>query len=69
MEQARLNVGERGSRVSTLASAALAIAMIGAFVLVAGGVRLAIDRATRGRGMLMLVAAAVLTMNVMIWTL
>ena len=32
------------------------------------GVKLALDRQTRGRGFLMIAAAAVLVMNVMIWT-
>jgi high-affinity Fe2+/Pb2+ permease len=42
--------------------------MVGAFVLAAGGVRLALDAQNRRRGLLMLAAAAVLVMNVMIWT-
>jgi len=54
--------------VNAAASTALAVVMIAAFLLAAGGVRLALDRQTRGRGILMLVAAAVLVMNVMIWT-
>ena len=48
--------------------AALALAMIVAFLLLAGGVKLSFDRQTRGRGILMIVAALVLVMNVMIWT-
>ena len=50
------------------ASGAMALAMIAAFLLIAGGVKLARDRQTRGRGVLMIVAALVLVMNVMIWT-
>ena len=46
----------------------LAFAMVAAFLLGAGGIRLAMDRQTRGRGMLMLAAALVIVMNVMIWT-
>ncbi len=42
--------------------------MIAAFLLAAGGVKLALDRQNRGRVLLMLAAAAVLVMNVMIWT-
>jgi hypothetical protein len=42
--------------------------MVAAFLLIAGGVRLTRDRQTRGRGILMIVAALVLVMNVMIWT-
>ena len=58
----------KGDGLSTLASAALALAMIAALLLAAGGIKLALDRQTRGRGALMLAAAAVLVMNVMIWT-
>ena len=54
--------------MKTLASAALALAMIAALLLIVGGVKLALNDETRGRGVLMLAAAAVLIMNVMIWT-
>ena len=47
----------------------LAIAMIAAFLLILGGIKLALRRESRGRGLLMVVAAAVLVMNVLIWTL
>jgi high-affinity Fe2+/Pb2+ permease len=47
---------------------ALTLAMIAGFVLLAGGAKLAFDRQTRGRGILMIIAALVLVMNVMIWT-
>ena len=43
--------------------------MIAAFLLAAGGVRLALSREYRSRGLLMIVAAAVLVGNVLIWTL
>ncbi|HKP35081.1 MAG TPA: hypothetical protein VJT70_09930 [Sphingomicrobium sp.] len=46
----------------------LALAMIAGFLLLAGGVKLVLDRQTRRRGVLMVVAALVLVMNVMIWT-
>ena len=46
----------------------MALAMIAAFVLILGGTKLALNRQTRGRGILMIVAALVLVMNVMIWT-
>lgn len=39
-----------------------------AILLAVAGAKLAFDRETRGRGVLMIVAAAVLVMNVMIWT-
>ena len=54
--------------MSDFSSAALAIAMVAAFLLAAGGVKLALDRQTKTRGILMIVAALVLVMNVMIWT-
>ena len=46
----------------------MTLAMIAAFLLIFGGVKLALSRQTRGRGILMIVAALVLVMNVMIWT-
>ena len=49
-------------------AAAMAIAMVAAFLLIAGGVKLVLARQTRLRGVLMIVAALVLIMNVMIWT-
>ncbi len=47
---------------------AMTLAMIAGFLLLAGGAKLTVDRQTRGRGILMIVAALVLVMNVMIWT-
>jgi hypothetical protein len=49
-------------------SVAMAIAMVAAFLLLAGGVKLLFARQTRARGVLMIVAALVLITNVMIWT-
>jgi len=46
----------------------MAAAMVAAFLLLAGGVKLVLTRQTRTRGVLMIVAALVLAMNVMIWT-
>lgn len=46
----------------------LTAAMIAGVVLLAGGARLVFDRRTRGRGILMIIAALVIVMNVMIWT-
>ena len=54
--------------MSDISGIASAIAMVAALVLAAGGVKLALARQTRGRGILMIVAALVLVMNVMIWT-
>jgi high-affinity Fe2+/Pb2+ permease len=45
-----------------------AIAMVAAFVLAGGGLKLALKRQSRVRGILMIVAALVIVMNVMIWT-
>jgi high-affinity Fe2+/Pb2+ permease len=55
--------------LSGFAAGAMAVAMIAAFVLAAGGVKLALSRENRSRGLLMIAAAAVLVGNVMIWTL
>ncbi len=54
--------------MSNLTAAAMAVAVIAAVLLAYGGIRLAIRGATRTRGYLMLGAAAVILMNVMIWT-
>jgi high-affinity Fe2+/Pb2+ permease len=54
--------------VDKFSQGALALAMIACFLLLAGGVKLTLDRQTRARGVLMIVAALVLVMNVMIWT-
>ena len=54
--------------MSNFSGAVLALGMIAAFLLVGGGIKLLLDRQTRGRGILMIVAALVLVMNVMIWT-
>ncbi len=51
------------------AAGAMALAMIAAFVLAAGGVKLALRPEDRKRGLLMIAAAAVLVGNVLIWTL
>ena len=55
--------------MNSFGSAAMALAMIAAFLLVAGGVKLAWKRDTRARGILMMVAAAVLVVNVLVWTI
>jgi hypothetical protein len=52
-----------------LAVAALSLAMIAAFALAGGGAWLLIKRKDHRQGMLMLLAAAVLFVNVLIWTL
>ena len=47
---------------------AMALAMLAAFLLLAAGTELALERQTRRRGILMIAAALVIVMNVMIWT-
>ncbi len=54
--------------MADVTSGAMALAMIAAFLLAAAGVKFALKRETRGRGWLMIAAAAVLITNVMIWT-
>ena len=49
-------------------SVTLTAAMVAAFLLLVGGVKLALTRQTRTRGVLMIAAALVIVMNVMIWT-
>ena len=49
--------------------ALLSILMIGAFLLVAGGIYLIAKGRDRTKGGLMLIAAAVLAGNVMVWML
>ena len=51
-----------------ITSGAMALAMLAALLLAVFGAKLAVNRPTRGRGILMIVAAAVLITNVMIWT-
>ena len=51
-----------------LANWALGLAMVAAFLLVIGGIVLIRRDHDRKRGVLMLVAAAVLVANVAIWT-
>ena len=53
--------------MTTIASAALALAMIAALVLAIGGVKTI--RQDRQRGVLMIVAAVVLVGNVLVWTI
>ena len=54
--------------MQNFSSVAMTLAMIAAFVLLVGGAKLAIDRQTRLRGVLMIIAALVIVTNVMIWT-
>jgi hypothetical protein len=47
----------------------LSILMVAAFLLAAGGLHLILKRRERGKGALMLLAAAVALVNVLIWTI
>ena len=51
------------------AAGAMAVAMIAAFLLIAGGIKLSLKPDGRKRGLLMIVAALVLIANVVIWTI
>lgn len=53
----------------TIAVTALSLAVLAAFALVGGGLYLLVKRRDGKRGVLMLVAAAVLFGNVLVWTL
>jgi hypothetical protein len=55
--------------MGTIASAALAIAMIAAFLLLLGGIRMVRRGEYRQQGWLMIVAAMVLVGNVLVWTI
>ena len=55
--------------MGTIASGALGMAMIAAFLLAAGGIRLITRGEHRQQGWLMIVAAMVLVGNVLVWTL
>jgi hypothetical protein len=54
--------------VAGFAATLMALTMIAAFLLVAGGLYLMIKRRDGRKGLLMLGAAAVLIANVVIWT-
>jgi len=55
--------------VGSFASAALAITMIAAFLLLGFGIRQATRPADRQRGLLMIACGIVFIVNVLIWTL
>jgi hypothetical protein len=55
--------------LESFSATAMALGVIASFVLAIGGVRLMLGPETRSRGALMLAAAAVLMINVLIWTL
>lgn len=55
--------------MNAIAAAAPAIAMVAAFACILGGVAVIRRGADRRKGVLMLVMAAVLVANVLVWTL
>ena len=55
--------------LTSIAAAAPAIAMLGMFACLIGGITLIVQKRDRKKGVLMLVMAAVLLANVAIWTL
>jgi|KBSSwiStaDraftv2_1062776.scaffolds.fasta_scaffold01482_6 hypothetical protein len=57
-----------GQNMSEFTWGAMGLTGAAAILLAAAGVKLALNRETRTRGVLMIVAALVLAMNVMIWT-
>jgi hypothetical protein len=59
---------KRKGGMGNFSSAVMAVAMVSGFLLAIGGILLLRDRQSRGRGILMIVAALVMVMNVMIWT-
>ena len=59
----------KGGALGTIASAALAITMIAAFLLLVFGVKLALRPADRQRGLLMVACGIIFIDKVLIWTL
>ena len=55
--------------LTSIAAAAPAIAMLGMFACLIGGITLIVQKRDRKKGVLMLVMAAVVLANVAIWTL
>ncbi|MEG8042731.1 hypothetical protein O6V14_03970 [Sphingomonas faeni] len=55
--------------LTSIAAAAPAIAMLGMFACLIGGIALIVKKRDTNKGVLMLVMAAVLLANVAIWTL
>jgi len=58
----------KGEAVNGLSDWVMALAVIACLLLVLGGVRLVRVAQSRKQGVLMIVAALVILMNVMIWT-
>ncbi len=58
----------KGPELGAIASAALAITMIAAFLLLGFGLKLALRPADRQRGLLMIACGIIFIANVLIWT-
>jgi hypothetical protein len=54
--------------VQNIASAALAVTMIAAFLLLGFGLKLVLRPADRQRGLLMIACGVIFIVNVLIWT-
>jgi hypothetical protein len=59
----------KGSILGGFASAAMAITMIAAFLLLGFGIKQAVNRESRQRGLLMIACGIVFVANVLIWTI
>jgi len=59
----------KGSDLGGIASATMAITMIAAFLLLGFGVKQAMNRETRQRGLLMIACGVIFIANVLIWTI
>jgi hypothetical protein len=59
----------KGSALGGVASAALGITMIAAFLLIGFGLKQALTRESRQRGLLMIACGIIFIGNVLIWTL
>jgi hypothetical protein len=59
----------KGSDLGNIASATLGITMIAAFLLLGFGIKQAMNRESRQRGLLMIGCGIVFVANVLIWTI
>ena len=59
----------KGSVLGGFASAAMAITMIAAFLLLGFGVKQALQPGNRQRGLLMIACGIIFVVNVLIWTI
>jgi hypothetical protein len=58
-----------GAEMNEITAAAMALTMLAAILLTAAGIKLSLSRATRVRGVLMIVASLVLVVNVAMWAI